>query len=156
MQYFDYYIVVCRTITMQQLRDKQIYQSYCWVTVKKTCLHSNAATHNNKDTVGNSIFYGGPCRGVISWTKWRLCRKGATIQRVIDHRSRGIAIVAAITRQLLVKALQAGLCLLIPSNKWRNLILWGLAYSDRLCRPVDSKKYFWIFLDLLGWWNRWS
>jgi hypothetical protein len=34
--------------------------------------------------------------------------KGATIQKGIGHGKRGIATVGAITRQLLVKTLQAG------------------------------------------------
>jgi hypothetical protein len=48
--------------------------------------------------------------------------KGATIQRGLEHRSRGIAIVGAITRQLLVKTLGAGkdlICALVNSKVWK-------------------------------------
>jgi hypothetical protein len=46
----------------------------------------------------------------MSWTKFRaqFSWKEATIQRVLEHRSSGIAIVEAVTRQLLAKILQAG------------------------------------------------
>jgi regulator of RNase E activity RraA len=36
------------------------------------------------------------------------CWKGIAVQRGLEHRRRGIVIAGAVTRQLLVKTLQAG------------------------------------------------
>jgi hypothetical protein len=53
------------------------------------------------------IFYGGPFRGVIRrktgtrMNSW----KGATVQRGLEHESRKVSIVGAVTRQLLVRTL---------------------------------------------------
>jgi hypothetical protein len=69
------------------------------------------SVRNSGCTVGNGVFYGGPCRGVIRRTngvKIQAVGRGATIYRELKHGSRGIAIVGAITRQLLVNTLQAG------------------------------------------------
>jgi hypothetical protein len=47
--------------------------------------------------------------------------KGAAIQRGLEHGSRGIAIVGAVKRQLLVKTLQAGKhlgCVLVICKAW--------------------------------------
>jgi hypothetical protein len=59
----------------------------------------------------------------MSWTKFRaqFSWKGAAIQRGLEHGSRGIAIVAAVTRQLLMKALQAGkdlVCAVVICKVW--------------------------------------
>jgi hypothetical protein len=48
--------------------------------------------------------------------------KGAAIQRGLEHGSRGIAIVGVVTRQLLVKTLQAGkdlACALVICKVWK-------------------------------------
>jgi hypothetical protein len=65
---------------------------------------------NSRGTVGNVGFYGGTCQWVIRRTTGARIRswKGATIPRGIESGGRGIAIVGAITRQLLVKRLHAG------------------------------------------------
>jgi hypothetical protein len=53
------------------------------------------------------IFYGGPCRDVIRrktgarMNSW----KGATVQRRPEYKSRKVAIVGAVTRQLLISTL---------------------------------------------------
>jgi hypothetical protein len=52
---------------------------------------------------------------VISW-------KGATIERGLEHGSRGIAIVGAVARQLLVKTRRAGkdlACALVNCKVWK-------------------------------------
>jgi hypothetical protein len=49
--------------------------------------------------------------------------KRATIQRGLEHGSGGIVIVEAVTKQLLVKALQAGkdlACALVICKVWRS------------------------------------
>jgi hypothetical protein len=52
------------------------------------------------------IFYGGPCWGFIRRATARIQRqKRGAIHRGLEHRSRGIAIAGAVTRQLLVKTL---------------------------------------------------
>jgi hypothetical protein len=54
-------------------------------------------------------------RAQFSW-------KGATIQTGLEHESRGIAIVEAVTRQLLVKTLQAAkdlVCALVICKLWK-------------------------------------
>jgi hypothetical protein len=76
---------------------------------------ANGSARNSRGTVGNGGFYGGPCLGLVSRTtgagigSW----KGAAVQRGLEHRSRGIAIVRARTRQLLAKTLPSGKNLLV-------------------------------------------
>jgi hypothetical protein len=50
--------------------------------------------HNSGGTVGNGVFHGGPCRGVIRITGARICSSdAAVIQRKPETGSRGTAIV---------------------------------------------------------------
>jgi hypothetical protein len=60
----------------------------------------------------------------MSWMKFRaqFCWKGAAIQRGLEHGSKGIGIVEAVTRQLLMKALQAGkdlVCAVVIRKMWK-------------------------------------
>jgi hypothetical protein len=67
-------------------------------------------TRKNRGTVGNGVFYSGQYRSVGRRTTGarRNSWKRAAIQRGTEHGSRGIAIVGAVTRQLLVKTLRDG------------------------------------------------
>jgi hypothetical protein len=59
--------------------------------------------------------YSGGCEG-------KAIRKGAAIQRGLKSGSRGIATVKAVTRQILVKALEAGkdlACALVIFKMWK-------------------------------------
>jgi hypothetical protein len=53
------------------------------------------STHNNRGTVGNGVFCGGVCQGVIMRTTRERIQswKGAAIERGLESRSRGIVIV---------------------------------------------------------------
>jgi hypothetical protein len=69
------------------------------------CLYNSKSTLSSGGTVGNGIFYSGRCQGVIRRTLEQELRvKGATILRGLEHGSRGIAIVGAVTRKCLVTA----------------------------------------------------
>jgi hypothetical protein len=98
--------VAYRAITSQQPQDKQLYQSHCWVTVTKKHVSTAVNQHNSGGTVGNGVFYSGSCRGVISGTELQLSSVGREPPLRGDlSTNRGIVIVLAITRQLLVKTL---------------------------------------------------
>jgi hypothetical protein len=76
---------------------------------------------------------------VVSMTLTEFSCKGATTQRELEYGSRGIAIVGAVTRQLLVKILRAGtdlVCALV------NCKLWKLATAPQLS-VVTSRVLKW-------------
>jgi hypothetical protein len=54
--------------------------------LSNVCLHSIESTHNNRGTVGNSVFYGGPCRGVISGTKCKSKNISICAKCTLDER----------------------------------------------------------------------
>jgi hypothetical protein len=88
-------IVECRAVSTQQSQTKSFPRQ--------------ESARNNRATVGNGVLYGGPCPWVMRPTEARISSwKGVAIQRRLEPGSRGIAIVGAITRQLLVKTLRAG------------------------------------------------
>jgi hypothetical protein len=65
----------------------------------------------------------GPCQGIIRRpTEKRILNwKGAAIQREPEHGNRGIAIVGAVTRQLLMKTLQS--YALVICKVWRSVMV---------------------------------
>jgi hypothetical protein len=67
------------------------------------------SARKNRCTVGNGVFYGGPCRRVIRRTTGarKASLKGAAVQRGLEHGSRGIAIVRSRCTQLLMNILRA-------------------------------------------------
>jgi hypothetical protein len=85
---------------------------------KQTCLRSNKSMQNSRGTVRNSGFYGGPFPRSYKRDEvmTELHGKGAAIQWRLEHGSRGIAIVEAVTRQLLVKTFTHSLMEL--SSSW--------------------------------------
>jgi hypothetical protein len=75
------------------------------------------------------------CRAV-DLSQLRVSWMGATIQRGPEHRSRGIAIVGAVTRQLLVKTLQAGrdlACGVVNCKVWRLAMASPLVWATVYC-----------------------
>jgi hypothetical protein len=106
---------------------------------KQTLLHSNESTRNSEGTVANGVFYGGPCRGVISRMKFRW--KGAAIQRGLEHGCRGTAVVGAVTRQLLVKAQRAGkdlICAVVNCKVWELAMALYLSVVTRCVKLVNK------------------
>jgi hypothetical protein len=73
--------------------------------------------------------------------KTKFSWKGAAIQRGLEHRSRGIAIVGAIIRQLLVTTLQAGndlACPLVICKVWRSAMALQLSIVMRFVKVVNK------------------
>jgi hypothetical protein len=91
-------------------RETAIASEQLWHNILANDCKQTSSGGNSGSTVGNEVFYGGSCQGVVrKTTETRIGNwKRVAIQRGLEHGSGEIVIIEAITRQLLVKTLQAG------------------------------------------------
>jgi hypothetical protein len=86
--------------------------------------------------------------GVSPLKKNRVSWMGAAVQTKLEHGSRQIAIVGAVTRQLLVKTLQNGKelgCALVICKVWRSAMALQLSVVTsrelrRSINPISNPK----------------
>jgi hypothetical protein len=119
--------VACRPIARQRSRNKQVYNSRCYVTAPQACFHCNRG----------ACFLRGPCRNVISRTSWLVGRA------VAEAVSRWVPTAEA---PVLVRAGMWGL--------WWTKRHWVRFSPSTSVSPANHSTNFSIIIITRGWQNR--